>query len=126
MSRRSDLASAIKYRKDMPVSAKYEYIYGASQTGRFLREFLYDGFNADEQGRKTFALYLNEIDERLAGRQWLLDDYSVLDPYAFVFYSWGVRRELAMAELEHYGAFKERMLARPAVRRIIAEENIRL
>lgn len=49
-----DLASAIKYRKDMPVSAQYEYIYGASQTGRFLREFLYDGFNADEQGRKTF------------------------------------------------------------------------
>ncbi len=49
-----DLASAIKYRKDMPVAAQYEYIYGSSQTGRFLREFLYDGFNADEQGRKTF------------------------------------------------------------------------
>ena len=49
-----DLASAIKYRKDMPVAARYEYIYGSSQTGRFLREYLYDGFNADEQGRKTF------------------------------------------------------------------------
>jgi hypothetical protein len=49
-----DLASAIKYRKDMPVTARYEYIYGSSQTGRFLREYLYDGFNADEQGRKTF------------------------------------------------------------------------
>lgn len=51
-----DLASAVKYRKDMPINAKYEYIYGASQTGRFLREYLYDGFNADEQGRKTFDL----------------------------------------------------------------------
>jgi hypothetical protein len=49
-----DLASAIKYRKDMPVTARYEYIYGSSQTGRFLREYLYDGFNADERGRKTF------------------------------------------------------------------------
>jgi hypothetical protein len=49
-----DLASALKYDKDMPVTAKYEYIFGSSQTGRFLREFLYDGFNADEQGRKTF------------------------------------------------------------------------
>jgi hypothetical protein len=49
-----DLASAIKYRKDMPVTARYEYVYGSSQTGRFLREYLYDGFNADEQGRKTF------------------------------------------------------------------------
>jgi hypothetical protein len=49
-----DMASAVRNRKDMPISAKYTYIYGASQTGRFLREFLYDGFNADEQGHKAF------------------------------------------------------------------------
>ncbi len=49
-----DLASAVRYRKDLPVSAKYTYLYGASQTGRFVREFLYDGFNADEQGRKAY------------------------------------------------------------------------
>jgi hypothetical protein len=29
-----------------------------------------------------------------AGREWLSDKYSVLDPYAFVFYTWGVRRGL--------------------------------
>ena len=28
--------------------------FGISQSGRFLREFLYDGFNADEQGRPVF------------------------------------------------------------------------
>ncbi len=28
--------------------------FGTSQSGRFLRKFLYDGFNADEQGRKVF------------------------------------------------------------------------
>ena len=28
--------------------------FGISQSGRFLREFLYDGFNADENGRKVF------------------------------------------------------------------------
>ena len=49
-----DMASALKYASDMPVRAIYEYIYGSSQTGRYLREFLYDGFNADERGRKTF------------------------------------------------------------------------
>jgi glutathione S-transferase len=54
------------------------------------------------------------------------EDYSVLDPYAFVFYTWGVRRELPMAELKGYAAFKDRMLARPAVRRVVAEENIKL
>ena len=36
------------------VSAKYEYAFGVSQTGRFVREFIYDGFNADEQGHKVF------------------------------------------------------------------------
>ncbi|HLH39658.1 MAG TPA: alpha/beta hydrolase domain-containing protein [Bryobacteraceae bacterium] len=28
--------------------------FGTSQSGRFLRKYLYDGFNADEQGRKVF------------------------------------------------------------------------
>jgi Alpha/beta hydrolase domain len=28
--------------------------FGISQSGRWLREFLYDGFNADEKGRKVF------------------------------------------------------------------------
>jgi hypothetical protein len=48
-----DVASAFR-RTGAPVSAKYEYVFGMSQTGRFLREFLYEGFNADEQGRKAF------------------------------------------------------------------------
>jgi Alpha/beta hydrolase domain len=56
-----DMASAVRYRKDMPVSAKYTYLYGASQTGRFVREFLYDGFNADEQGRKAYDVMWAQI-----------------------------------------------------------------
>ena len=52
----------------------------------------------------------------LAGREWLRDQYSVLDPYGFVFYTWGVRRELPMGELKNYTAFKDRMTKRPAVR----------
>ena len=49
-----DLASAMKYGGDVPAHGKYLHIYGASQSGRFLRTFLYDGFNADEKGRKVF------------------------------------------------------------------------
>ena len=79
-----------------------------------------------EQGRKTFHGYLQQIDRRLAGRQWLADAYSVLDPYAFTFYTWGVRRELPMAELASYGAFKDRMLQRPAVRRIVEDEKVKV
>ena len=33
---------------------RHAYAYGQSQSGRFLREFLYLGFNADRAGRKVF------------------------------------------------------------------------
>jgi len=79
-----------------------------------------------ETGLKTFHGYLKQIDAMLAGRDWLSQTYSVLDPYALVFYAWGFRRELPVGELEHYTAFKDRMLARPAVRRVAEEEKIKL
>ena len=77
-----------------------------------------------EMGLKTFHGYLKQIDGMLAGRKWLSDQYSVLDPYAFVFYTWGVRRELPMAELAEYSAFKNRMLERPAVQRVVEQEKV--
>jgi glutathione S-transferase len=81
--------------------------------------------NIQEQGRKTFYGFLKQIDGMLAGRQWFSDQYSVLDPYGFLFYTWGVRRELPVAELANYSAFRDRMLQRPAVRRIIEEEKVK-
>jgi glutathione S-transferase len=78
------------------------------------------------QGRKMFHEYLKQVDGMLAGRQWLSDAYSVLDPYAFTFYTWGVRRELPMAELANYTAHKDRMLARPAVQRVVEDEKIKV
>jgi glutathione S-transferase len=77
-------------------------------------------------GKKTFHEYLKQIDGMLAGREWISDRYSVLDPYAFVFYVWGVRRELPMAELTSYAAFKDRMMKRPAVQRVVADENLKV
>jgi glutathione S-transferase len=81
--------------------------------------------NIQEQGRKTFYGFLKQIDGMLAGRQWFSDQYSVLDPYGLLFYTWGVRRELPVAELTNYTAFRDRMLQRPAVRRIIEEEKVK-
>jgi glutathione S-transferase len=77
-------------------------------------------------GKKTFHDYLKQIDALYAGREWLSDGYSVLDPYAFVFYVWGIRRELPVAELNNYSALKERMLKRPAVQRALTDEGIKL
>jgi hypothetical protein len=56
-----DLLSFLKYGgaeftlfADQHRYLKRVYGYGASQSGRFLRTFLYYGFNADEKGRKVF------------------------------------------------------------------------
>lgn len=79
-----------------------------------------------ETGLKSFHGYLKEIDSLLAGKQWFGDQYSVVDPYGFVFYTWGVRRELPMAELKNYTAFKDRIMQRPAVQRVIVDEKVKL
>ena len=79
-----------------------------------------------ETGRKSFQAYLEQIDRQLAGRQWLADGYTVLDPYALVFYAWGARRELPVESLKNFTALRGRMLERPAVRRVIEAENVRV
>ena len=79
-----------------------------------------------DMGLKTFHGYLKQTDAMLDGREWLSDRYSVLDPYAFVFYTWGVRRELPMGELKSYTAFKDRMMQRPAVQRVAQDEKIKV
>ena len=40
----------------LPVRGRSAYIFGISQSGRFLRQFLHDGFNADERDRRVFDL----------------------------------------------------------------------
>jgi hypothetical protein len=49
-----DAAAALRYRSDLPVRGRSAYVFGASQSGRFLREFLYQGFNVDERDRRVF------------------------------------------------------------------------
>jgi hypothetical protein len=51
-----DAASAFRYRTDLPVRGRTAYVFGISQSGRFLRQFLHDGFNTDERDRKSFDL----------------------------------------------------------------------
>jgi glutathione S-transferase len=79
-----------------------------------------------EAGLKSFHGYLKQVDGMLGGREWLSERYSVVDPYAFVFYTWGVRRELPMGELKNYTAFKDRLLKRPAVQRVVEEEKVKV
>lgn len=82
--------------------------------------------NLKETGFKTFHGYLKEIDGLYAGKDWLFGKYSVADPYAFLLYTWGVRRDVPMAEMKNYTAFKVRMLQRPAVQRVVEDESIKV
>ncbi|MFN0104837.1 MAG: alpha/beta hydrolase domain-containing protein [Bryobacteraceae bacterium] len=56
-----DIVSFLKYTTDggTPLGDQSQYLkraiaFGTSQSGRFLRTFLYFGFNADENGKKVF------------------------------------------------------------------------
>jgi hypothetical protein len=69
-----DAASAFLSREDLPVRGQTAYVFGSSQSGRFLRQFLVDGFNVDERDRRVFnAVWphiagagLGSFNERLA------------------------------------------------------------
>jgi hypothetical protein len=51
-----DLISALKYEGNatLPGRIPHAIAFGVSQSGRFLRAYLYEGFNQDERGRKVF------------------------------------------------------------------------
>lgn len=49
-----DMISYLKYDSASIAPTKVGIAYGVSQTGRFLRHFLYQGFNTDERGRMAF------------------------------------------------------------------------
>jgi hypothetical protein len=49
-----DTTSWLKHQPDALASVRYAYGYGSSQSGRFLRGFLYEGFNTDEHDRQVF------------------------------------------------------------------------
>ncbi|WGS19886.1 MULTISPECIES: glutathione S-transferase family protein [unclassified Bradyrhizobium] len=65
-----------------------------------------------------------EIDTLLSSQAWLGgNQYTVCDPYALVYYGWAAVFGLPVAELVSYTDHKERLLARPAVRRVLEREK---
>ena len=49
-----DVAAWAKHAGNALAPAKYAIGFGVSQSGRFLRDFLYEGFNTDEQQQQVF------------------------------------------------------------------------
>jgi glutathione S-transferase len=77
-----------------------------------------------EMAKKNFMTQCGEIDSMLQGKSWIMgDQHTVADGYALVFYGWGARAGFPMQDLKAYTAWKDRMLKRPAVRKVLAEEQ---
>ena len=77
------------------------------------------------KGRTSFEGYLREIDGLLDGRKWAVGDhYTCVDGYLLVFYRWGNRQKMPVRDLKNYSALADRVLARPAVRKVMADEGI--
>jgi glutathione S-transferase len=79
-----------------------------------------------ENGRKSFWANCQEIDSMFRGNEWIMgSEFTLVDPYALVFYGWGVRGGFPMKELSAYTAWQERMMKRPTVKKTVdAEQNV--
>jgi glutathione S-transferase len=77
-----------------------------------------------EMGRKSFWANCQEIDSMFQGNNWVMgSEYTLVDPYALVFYGWGVRGGFPMKELSAYTAWQERMMKRPTVKKSVESEQ---
>jgi len=77
------------------------------------------------KARTMYADYLKEIDGLLAGRKWAVGNhYTVVDGYLLVFYRWGNRNHVPVHDMKNYSALADRVLARPAVKKVMADEGI--
>jgi glutathione S-transferase len=90
-----------------------------------------DGEGAQEaikaKARATYSDLLNEIDRLLTGKKWCIaNQYTVVDGYLLVFYRWGNRSNFPVKSLPNYSALIQRVMARPAVKKVMADEGITL
>lgn len=88
--------------------------------------FLADPSRADEvaeAGRTSVRKYLAILDARLDGRDWLVDQRSIADPYLFVMLRWAVRMSIGLTAYPHLSRFLERMYQDPGVRKAVIDEE---
>lgn len=75
-------------------------------------------------GRKMFRENLQKIDAMLVAGKWLMgEQYTVADAYPLVFYAWALIGDVPVQDLQSFREFKDRMIARPAVRSVLQREN---
>lgn len=79
------------------------------------------------QAEAKLGAMFDQIEAQLAshGGPWLLGErFSALDPYAFMLCRWSRGFARPARTLPHIGPFLERMLARPAVQKVLEVEQL--
>lgn len=101
----------------------------------FRQSFRPEKFTADPaaqeavraNGRRMFWENLQTFDTLLQRQDWMMGGaFSAPDAYALKFYEWALISKQPVNELAALTAFKNRMIARPAVRRVLEREGSRL
>jgi glutathione S-transferase len=80
--------------------------------------------DAKETGRRTYWDNVKEIDEFIGRKKWVMGDrYTMADPYALVFYRWGLRAQLPMHDLKSFTRLKNQLMERRAVQIVLEREK---
>lgn len=95
----------------------------------FARIFTTDSFCAnpaehaavEARGRQIIDQGFALMNDLLAGRDYVLEQFSIADAALFYVEFWAVRSQIALPP--HCQAHYQRMLTRPAVRQVLAEEG---
>lgn len=74
---------------------------------------------AGEDTAKNFAM----VEKLLAGKDWALGQWSIIDAYLFTFWRWATFLKLDVSGYPNYAKHAERMSQRPSVVRALARET---
>jgi len=76
-----------------------------------------------EAARGQVRTYLDQLNTRLQGRDWLVDSRSIADPYLLVMVRWALKLKIGVEGFGNLLRFRERMLADAGVRAAITAEE---
>lgn len=76
------------------------------------------------KAREKYREHLAELEETIGDQEWMLgSQYTTADSQALVFYNWGARAGFEVEQYDKLTRWKDRMLERPAVYKVLVEEE---
>lgn len=108
-----------------------DYVVATIHMQGFTRLFRPGNFSPNEaeheavkaRGREMIEKGYALLDKALAGKEWIAGSYSIADSAVFYVSYWGAKR-MGMTLPPNLAAHFERMMARPAVQRMLAAEGL--